>query len=137
MKLLSTSISLFVLALLMLSCERGSPETLEEFLTYKTWRPFQFEAASATTKQRDNYLEFLVEMRISYLKDGTYSINFANGKAPDQSGTWTLESSDSTLFLDRGSATERVFKIEDIQSISYLYSTNDSIGEVRVYCVAE
>lgn len=130
--------ALFLLmSVLFLSCGRENPETLAEFLTYSTWRPFQLETANATDQQRENYLDFLSEMRITYMDDGTYNINFSQGIAPDQDGTWTLVNSDSTLFHDRGSASEQKFKIEDIQSISFLYSTTDSIGDVRVFCVAE
>ncbi|MCI4670473.1 MAG: hypothetical protein MRZ79_20220 [Bacteroidia bacterium] len=120
-----------------LSCDNDSPETMEEFLTFRVWRPFQLEAPDATQDQITNYQNLLAEMRISYMEDGTYTIDFINDLATDQSGTWSLRDTDSTLTMDAGSSIEKVLKVEDIQSISFVYATTDSIGAVRVFCVAE
>jgi len=128
-------LSLFLI--LLLGCTPEGPKPLRELLTQQSWRPFQVEADSASPEQVENYRDFLEEMRITYQEAGSYTIEYLQGIAAEEKGQWTLSPDDSLITQNPEQGGSRQLRIEDLKEISFVYSLEDSIGGVRVFCVGE
>ncbi|MEO0895711.1 MAG: hypothetical protein AAFY71_04905 [Bacteroidota bacterium] len=135
---MNKSILFFSLLLLLFSqaCDPSLPPSATELLTGQNWRPFSYEAPDASDQQKLNYSDILEEMRITYEEDGTYEITFENGIADTQRGTWSFNGDETEITLRDNVNGNSSLSVEDLQSVSFVYSLEDSIGEVTVFCLA-